>query len=485
MESGPPTAATTENLAWWGAARLAEALRRREISPSEILRNCLASIDRLDPHVNAFVAVLRESAEAQAAQSDRRIMAGDPGPLEGVPIAIKDNRAIAGFPVTSGSGSSPPGDAPRDSEVVARLRAAGAILIGKTTLPEFGAIPVTESVRLGPSRNPWSLDHTPGGSSGGSAAAVAAGMVPVAEGNDGAGSLRIPGSCCGLFALKPARGRISLGAEGGDGLGGLVVEGFLTRSVADTALLLDVVSGAAPGDPYPVSQPLLSFSAAAATAPGHLRVGVTTMPPVEVPLHPACAAAVATAAGLLDGLGHQVELVDPGWQQAGTAQDFRILWAATMHLSVRAVELVGGDPTQIEPHVRALAELGAQLDAAEYLLARQRLHLYGASIAWLWRRYDVLLTPTLAQPPLLVGELFDGVDANPLAALDRSDRFSPFSTLANVTGQPAAQLPLHQHHGLPIGVQLIGRPGDEATLLQLSQSLQDVSSWLNARPPTS
>jgi amidase len=467
-----------------GAARLAELLRRGQVSPVEVLTECLAAIDRLDPQLNAFVAVLREPALAQASDSQRRLTAGQPRRLEGVPVAIKDNRAVAGFPVSNGSASASQRPAPGDSEVVARLRAAGAILIGKTALPEFAAIPVTESVLLGPTRNPWNLERTPGGSSGGSAAAVAAGMVPAAEGNDGGGSLRIPGSCCGLFALKPTRGRISLGADGGDGLGGLVSEGFLTRSVADSALLLDAVSGAAPGDSYALAPPRLSFSAATVAAPSRLRVAFTTLPPIDVPLHPACEEAVATAAKLLEGLGHQVESVDPRWQQEMTALDFRTLWASSMALSLRQVELEGGDPQQIEPHVKALADLGSQLKAEEYLLARQRLHLFGASISWLWQRYDVLLTPTLAQPPLRVGELLEGTDVDPLSAMDRSDRFSPFSTLANVTGRPAAQLPLHQHQGVPIGVQLIGRHGDEATLLQLSQAIEQASAWTSARPPT-
>ncbi|MGH7643177.1 MAG: amidase [Candidatus Dormibacteria bacterium] len=472
-----------ESLAWLGVARLAELLRSGQLSPGEVLADCLVGIERLDPQLNAFVAVLRESALVQAELSDRRLEAGAPGPLEGVPIAIKDNRAVAGFPTTMGSAAAPTGVASRDSEVVARLRAAGAILIGKTTLPEFGAIPVTESVRLGQSRNPWSPSHTPGGSSGGSAAAVAAGMVPAAEGNDAGGSLRIPGSCCGLFALKPTRGRIPLGEQGGDGLGGLGVDGFLTRSVADSALLLDVVAGSSLGEPCPVAPPPISFSAAVASPPRRLRVGFTTLPPIDVPVHPACESATTSAAKLLERLGHQVDRVEPGWRLPEAALDFRLLWAVAMDLARRSAGSEGGDSRQLEPHVRYLAELGAGLSATDFLLVRQRLQLFGSSISWLWRRYDVVLTPTLAQPPLAIGELLAGSDIHPELAPQRSDRFSPFSTVANLTGQPAAQLPLHQHQGLPIGVQLIGRYGDEATLLQLSQTLEGASSWLDARPP--
>lgn len=472
-------------LAWRGVARLGEELRRGQLSPSELLSHCLERIDRLDPELNSFVVVLAEPARAQASRSEARLGAGEGGPLEGVPIAIKDNRQLAGVPVTQGSFSVPSGPVPLDSEVVGRLRRAGAVLIGKTTLPEFAAIPVTESRRLGITRNPWSLAHTPGGSSGGSAAAVASGLVPAAEGNDAAGSLRIPGSCCGLFALKPSRGRISLGPDGGDGLGGLATDGFLTRSVADSALLLDVVSGPSLGDHYSLPASRLPFSAAAASAPPRLRVAWTTVPPIEVAVHPACQEAVTVTAELLDKLGHLVEPVEPHWQTEHLEADFRIVWAAAIRASVLQITASGGDPIRVEPHIRALAELGQRVEAAAYLLARERLQLFWRAIAGLWDTYDVVLTPTLAQPPLAIGELLEGSDRDPLAPFDRADRFSPFSPLANISGQPAAQLPLHSLAGLPIGVQLIGRPRGELTLIQLSAQLEEASGWLQQRPPLS
>jgi amidase len=465
-----------------GVARLAELLRNRQLSPQELLEYCLDRIETLDPSLNAFVLVLDEEARAAASRSEGRLASGVHGPLEGVPIAVKDNRQLAGHPVSQGSRCSSGRPARADAEVVARLRRAGAVLVGKTSLPEFGAVPVTESRRFGATRNPWSVEHTPGGSSGGSAVAVAAGLVPAAEGNDGGGSLRIPGSCCGLFALKPARGRISLGPEGGDGLGGLVCDGFLTRSVADTALLLDVVSGPARGDPHSAPVPGIPFAAAVATAPPRLRVGWTTAPPLEVPVHRACCEAVAVAGGLLLQLGHQLEKVEVPWPHPQLARDFRMVWASGLRLSLLAAEAAGGDVSMAEPHVQALARLAVGAEPADYLLARERLQRFWRSIAGLWERYDVLLTPTLAQPPLRVGELFLGVEQDPLEPANRSDRFSPFTPLANVTGQPSAQLPLHWDAGLPIGVQLIGKPHGEARLLQLSQQLEEASGWLSRYP---
>ncbi|MGH7665833.1 MAG: amidase [Candidatus Dormibacteria bacterium] len=482
MPRAAPPPPASEPLSWLGAVELAVLMRRRELAPTELLRECLSRIDELDPRLNAFVALARD-ASAAAAASEVRILGGAPRLLEGLPVAVKDNRAVAGLAVTQGSLATVDRPAARDDEVVRRLRAAGAVVVGKTTLPEFGAIPVTESRRLGITRNPWDLDRTPGGSSGGSAAAVAAGLVPLAEGNDGAGSLRIPGSCCGLFALKPTRGRIPLDESAGEDGAGLAVEGFLTRTVADTALLLDAVSGPAPWESQPLPAPVEPYSSGAARRPRCLRVGWTTQPPLQVPVDPACQAAVGAAAELLEGLGHQVEELAPAESYPAAAADFRRLWGVAMQVSLQTAATEGGEPQRAEPHVLALAELGAQVSAAEYAGVRRRLQLSCARVARQWAGYDLVITPTLAQPPLKVGELLQDGAERPLAVLDRSDHFSPFTPLANLSGQPAAQVPLQLHQGLPIGVQLSGRWGDEMTLLQVAQQLEDATAWPERRPP--
>ncbi len=439
-------------------------------------------IEAVDGRINAFAQVDAPGAREQATEAGRRLRSEAPRLLEGLPLAIKDNRRVEGLEVSRGSRAVPEGLAAGDSLVVARLRAHGAVIVGKTALPEFAAIPVTESARLGVTRNPWALDRTPGGSSGGSAAAVAAGMVPAAEGNDGAGSLRIPASCCGLFALKPSRGRIPLDPDGGDGLGGMVSEGFLTRTVADSALLLDAVAGAAPGDPYPPAPPRLPYAAACALPPPRLRVGWTVVPPIEVEVDPGCQAAVVAAVELLAGLGHTVEEVEPGWRRPEVASEFRLLWAAAIRLALLGAAAEGGDPDRAEAHTLALANLGQGLGAAEYLGIRYRLQALTAAAAALWDDWDLILTPSLAQLPLPVGQLLEGEDDRPLEVPERADRFSPFSAYANLSGQPAAQLPLHWHEGLPVGVQLIGRGGEEGLLLGLAQELEEASGWPARRP---
>ncbi|MGH7608655.1 MAG: amidase [Candidatus Dormibacteria bacterium] len=481
--SGP--ALDPEQAIWEGPARLAAWLRQGRLSPDSLLTACLARIERLDPQLRAFALVLEGPARAQAQESAERLRRGQARALEGVPLAVKDNRLLAGAPVGQGSRALPAVAVAIDSEVVARLRRAGAVLVGKTTLPEFAAVPVTESAGWGQTRNPWALDRTPGGSSGGSAAAVAAALVPAAEGNDGGGSLRIPGSCCGLFALKPTRGRISLGPLQGDGLAGLSVDGFLTRRVADTALLLDVVAGPALGDPSPLSAPRVGFSAAAGLPGPRLRLGWTNTPPIAVPVSPVCVEAVAATVQLCHELGHQVDEVEHPWSGEGLAEDFRIIWAVGIRQAVLEVEAAGGDTQLLEPHNRALAAVGAQIEGAQYLASLNRLQGFARSLAPLWERYDLLLTPTLAQPPLRLGELFASGDEDPLSTFDRCDRFSPFTPLANVAGLPAAQLPLHWEAGLPVGVQFTARHAEEAVLLRLAQELERASAWPDRRPPLS
>ncbi|MHB8394953.1 MAG: amidase [Candidatus Dormibacteria bacterium] len=468
---------------WPALSELAQRARAGTMSPTEMVHESFGRIARLDPVLNAFVACREEDAMVEARASETRIRRGEGRPLEGVPIAIKDNTAVAGLPVTRGSYSSSLVPAGEDAELVARLRLAGAIVVGKTNLPEFGAIPVTESERLSACRNPWDPSLTPGGSSGGSAAAVAAGMVPAAQGNDGGGSLRIPASCCGIFGLKPSRGRISAAPGPGDAGAGLVVPGFLTTRVSDMALLLDIVSGPATGDPYAAPAPRVSFSATLAHPGRRLRVGWTCVPPVEAPVDAACTEAVLHTADVLGGLGHIVEQIQPNWTRPWLALEFRKLWAAGMLANVLGAEPGPDGEVRVEPHIRALADFGRTVNSGELLQAEARLQLHNREVAGLWTRWDVVMTPTLARLPLRVGQLFQDAGSDPLAPMTEADRFTPFTPLVNVTGQPAASIPMHWHHEIPVGVQLIGRLYDEATLLGLCQELETATGWPEASPP--
>lgn len=466
---------------WPSLGELAQMVASKQVSPQELVDLSYARIARLNPHLNAFVATCEEGAREQARSAERRILSGAARPLEGVPVAVKDNTAVAQMPLTNGSRSSGRAPVAYDAEVVGRLRRAGAIVVGKTNLPEFGAVPVTESGLLGTCRNPWDVELTCGGSSGGSAVAVAAGMVPVAQGNDGGGSLRIPASCCGVLGLKPSRGRISL-APAPDGAG-LVSTGFLTTRTCDQALLLDLVSGPSLGDQFPTPAPRRPFSAALAGAAPRLRIAWTVEPPVETAIAPGCAAAVEAAADMLAGLGHEVVPIDPKWTRDWLAEEFRQVWTAGILATVLGLPPSRSGAEFLEPHIRTMAQLAAQRSAGDLLNSQARLQLYAREVAQLWQRWDVVMTPALAAPGLRVGELFQGVADDPLAPLERADRFSPYTPLFNVTGQPAASLPLHWADGFPIGVQLAARPHREDHLLQLSHQLEQLTSWPARRPP--
>jgi amidase len=371
---------------------------------------------------------------------------------------------------------------PFDAEVVARLRSAGAVFPGKTNLPEFGTIPSCEGGRFGAVHNPYDLSRTAGGSSGGSAAAVAAGLAPVAQGNDGGGSLRIPASCCGLFTVKPTRGRISLAPLVGDNPFGLLHEGFITRTVADSALLLDIASGDAPGDPYVAPPPQRPFAEEVGASAGHLRIGFTATPPIDFPVHDACVAAVRDAAALCESLGHRVEEFTPDWREDMLIPWFYQVWAAAIGSTIEFLTEMGGNPELCEPHNRALLELGQSLTATAYFVTANKLSGYVRRVAAAWQTYDVILTPTLAEPPLTLGTLFELADSDPMYPVNRAGMFTPFTPLINLTGQPAASLPLSTHDGLPIGVHAIGRFGDEATLFRLSAQLEEASPWVDRRP---
>jgi amidase len=458
---------------------LAALVRCGELSARELVGASLERIDALDGQVNAFTHVDHEGALAAAEAIGR----DDPRPFAGVPIAIKDNRPVAGMPLTLGSRAvnlTPPFDA----VFVARLRAAGFVIVGKTALPEYGILPSTESVRNGPTRNPWDLSRTPGGSSGGAAAAVAAGMVPIAHGNDGGGSIRIPAACCGLVGLKPARGRITLAPVEGESF--LVTDGVLTRTVAESAAVLDVLAGPEPGDASWAPAPSEPFAQTAARAPGRLRIGVTMTPPLTtVEIDPLAAAAVEETVALLRELGHEVEQIDPPWVVDGLFDLFAAAFGpAVASAIVVAGTLAGHELTEeeMEPLSWLLWQRARRLGSAHYLAAIGQLQALARTLVTATAAYDAVLTPTLAQRPVPIGTLFGG-GPDPAATFHRSGAFTPFTSIANVTGQPAISIPLcHGDDGLPTGVHFFGRPAQEGPLLALAAQLEAARPWADRRP---
>ena len=463
------------------AGELAGLIRKGELSSRELVEASLARIEALQPELNAFCHLDPEGALTAAGAVEK----DDPRPFAGVPIAIKDTAPVAGTPLTMGSdlfGDFTPG---HDAFLVRRLREAGFVPVGRTNMPEFGILPVTEPRRYGPTRNPWDSERTPGGSSGGSGAAVAAGMVPLAHGSDGAGSIRIPAACCGLVGLKPSRGRISRGPEQGDDF--LVQDGVLTRTVAETAELLDVLSGYEPGDATWAPAPAEPFAAVAARDPGRLRIGVTLEPPIEAPLDPVCEQAVSEAVDLLSSLGHVVEEVEAPWAGEDLLQIFTMVFGTPVGMAM----VFGGLVTGREPGEELVEPLSWMIwtglkerSPVDYLLARTQLTAYSRAIVALWNDYDAVLTPALAQRPVRIGEI-DACGDEPWEGFRRSGQFTPYTAIFNITGQPAISLPLfHGEDGLPVAVQIAGRPADEGTLLQLASQLESARPWAERRAQT-
>jgi amidase len=464
------------------ASDLVERLRGGQISPTELVDALLARIERHNPDLNAYVLVLADQARAQARDSEERIRRGEARPLEGLPVPIKDNVHLRGTPMTAASLAMPANESKVDSAVVAKLRDAGVIFIGKTNLPELGTVPSTENARFGATRNPWDRTRTAGGSSGGAAAAVASGMAPAAHGNDAGGSLRIPAACTGLFSIKPSRGRMSQ-APFGDGPFGLNSEGFITRTVRDNALLLDATIGTVPGDAYTVAPPARAYVDEVGAAPGRLRIGFTATPPIAVPVDDAYVDALQQAATLCEQLGHDVEEFTPMWQNDDMLGLFNQIWAAFFGEKVEDVLAAGGDIERIEPLNRALWELSKEISSAQYWRASSQMQQVVREIAGAQQQYDVVLTPALATPPIELGALWFGSDVEPTTPMINAALFTPFTVPANLGGQPAANLPLFEDAGLPVGVQAIGRHGDEATLIRLASQLEEARPWAQRRPP--
>jgi len=462
------------------ASELATLVRTGQISSAELVAAALERIEALQPSINAFTHIDAEEALAAA----EAVTADDPRPFAGVPIAIKDTAPVAGMPYTMASDIFGDFVAGHDAFVVRRIREAGFVIVGKTSMSEFGILPVSEPRRFGPVRNPWDIGRTPGGSSGGAGAAVASGMLPLAHGADGGGSIRIPASCCGLVGLKPTRGRISRGPELGDDF--LVQDGVLTRTVADTASMLDILGSYEVGDTTWAPPPPEPFASAAARDPGKLRIGYTTTAPIEAPLDPECERATLDAARLLEDLGHDVDEVTAPWgQEQDLLQIFTIIFGTPVAMAIYFGGLVTGRepaPELLEPLSWTFWEGIRERNALDYLLARSQLSAISRGIIALWESYDVVLTPGLAGRPVPIGEI-DACSDDPREDFRRSGRFTPYTAIFNVTGQPAISVPLyHGDDGLPTAVQLAGRPADEGTLLALAAQLEAARPWADRRP---
>jgi amidase len=466
-----------DDIAFAGAARQAEMVRAGEVSPTELVKLSLDRIQRFDSQLNSFRKVFAEKALMEAEQAEARIKAGEERPLLGVPIAIKDEIDVAGEVNTHGTdGFSEPAKA--DAEVVRRLREAGAIIIGLTLLPEMAICGFSESATYGVTRNPWNPQRTPGGSSGGSGSAVAAGLVPIASAGDGAGSIRIPAACCGLFGLKPSRGRVSL-APNTEGWRGLAVEGCVSRSVLDTALWLDIVSGGSSEAeaPPPPEQP---FVEATKRPPGNLRVGYSTLAPRAL-LPPTVSdeakQAVADATELLRSLGHQVSPHDPDWGGIGDTITARFLKGVS-----ETVEEVP-HPERLESRTRGFGRLGKILPEALYEKAIARRPAEQARVNAIFDSVDVLVMPVMGGTALPVRR-WEGKGA--LQTVLGMSRFYPYCVPWNHLGNPAMAVPAgFSAEGMPLSIQVVGRPGAEETLLSLAAQIEAERPWADRRPPIS
>jgi len=477
----------TNDLAVLDATAQAELVRAGKVSPRELIDAAIARIEAMNPQLNAVIIPLFEQARRQA-----QAPALPDGPFRGVPLLIKDlfcqtkgDPFHAGMRLLRARGWI----ADHDTYLAAKFRAAGLICVGRTNVPELGPIPTTEPLAYGATHNPWDITRSPGGSSGGSAAAVAAGMVPVAHGNDGGGSIRIPASACGLVGLKPSHGRTSLGPDVGDSWNGAIAEHVLTRSVRDTAAILDAVAGPMPGDPCIAPAPARPFREAVGASPGTLRIGVLTEVPGRVAEVDAdCVAAVQDAARLLESLGHRVEAAYPAALDEAefsmhfgtvvttwTARDLDF-WSAQIGHSI--------GPTDVEPHTWELAQMGRAVAAKDYVAATIWLQAFTRRVEGWWAGgFDLLLTPTMAEPPSVLGDMV-GTPEDPLRGFTRSLPFAAFTAPFNVTGQPAISLPLYWNaQGLPIGTQLVAAYGREDMLLRVAAQLEQARPWRQRRPP--
>lgn len=460
----------------------AAAVRRKDLSPVEVVDAALERIERLEPTLGAFVTVTADRARDEARAAERLLARSDADalpPLLGVPTAVKDLNQVAGVPTRFGSATMPDFVAPFDDHVVRRLRRAGAISLGKTATPEFGLSCYTETEIGPPTRNPWDPTRSPGGSSGGAAAAVAAGLVPVAQGSDGGGSIRIPASACGVVGLKPSRGRVSRGPVDVD-VTGLAVLGPIARTVRDAALFLDVVSGPELGDTDALPAPPVgeSFLSWCDRDPGRLRIGRFIDAPMSDGVDPEVFAAWEQASALLVSLGHDVVDVTAPLPN-GSVPAFETVWA----VSAATIPVQPSAEHLLTPVTKYLRARGAQVGGAEFASALALLRSYSREALIATADLDAVLAPTLARLPVPIG-WFLAPDGDGAADFHRQERFTPFTAIYNCTGQPAISLPLHwTAEGLPVGVMLAGRPAGEGPLLALAAQVEHASPSHDRRPP--
>jgi len=481
---------------------LADLLKKKEVSAAELCEEAITRIERVNPVLNAVITPMYDLARKAIEKSLPE------GPFTGVPFLLKDLLSdFAGVPQTMGSKACKNYIPAQDSELVKRYKQAGLVILGKTNTPEFGLKGITEPELFGPTRNPWNTDHTPGGSSGGSAAAVAGGMVPLASANDGAGSIRIPAACCGLFGLKVTRGRTPNGPLHGRTSLGAVVEHVISRTVRDSAAILDATQGADAGAPHVISPPSTPYMAEIQQSPGRLRIAFNTQSPIETAVHPECIRAVAHTVGLLEELGHEVEEARPEIDGQALAKSIISLYSGVVAATMDQLNLVLGRkarPSDVEAITWTIGLMGRTYSAGHFVKATNEWELAARIMGRFHETYDIYLTPTLAFPPVRIGslapkpiELFllriinrlgwgrlliaSGI-TNKMAVESLSK--TPFTPLANFTGQPAMSVPLYwTADQLPCGVHFMGRYGDEATLLRLAAQLEKAQPWFDRRPP--
>ncbi len=482
----------------YDATSLAELIARGEVTAAELLEAALECADALNPRINAINIPMTEIGRARAGSALS-------GPFAGVPFLIKDiHQDYAGVPTTAGCHALRNWKPECHAKVVARFLAAGLVIFGKTATPEFALKARTESRLFGATRNPWDLSRTPGGSSGGAAAAVAAGIVPMAGASDGGGSIRIPASFCGLFGLRPSRGRVPAGPRDGEIWEGASGDHVLTRSVRDSARMLDAIAGADTGAPFIIAPPTLPYAEEIRRDPGRLRIGFCTRSPLGTPVHSECIAAVENTAQLLASLGHEVEPAEPAIDGNALAHCYFMLYFGNVAASLaEARKLTGASEREFEPDTRVLALLGRGVRSGDYVALRRQWNLFARALGEFHSRCDLYLTPTVALPPARIGELEHSPIQKALTHIVLALRAgkllwksgiveriareelqrTPFTQLSNLTGTPSMSVPLHwSADGLPVGVQFIARCGDEATLFRLAAQLEQARPWAERRP---